>query len=236
MSRSREVFLAFADWAANTPLMRDGVAAQPSERRRALLHQPPEMSVMIDETEADPRAVREFSGQPLITVIDGDALDERMLHIFSSNQQAAAYVEAAESPVERAPSQQHTTRVDGLDARGSLTQALTAGPPPGMGFYDMYDLEGLGGCYWRILEFDGLTFNYDTRWACGFLWWGWISADMRVSSIDSYVSADHVLIQDQLMPTLNPSILWMTTGNFRINSLARFGWNNRARSQFHLYM
>jgi hypothetical protein len=192
------------------------------------------MPIMIDEVETDPNTVREFNGQPLVTVVDGDAQDGRMLHIFSSRLAAADYIEAREAPVKNATEAEVARQRSSNSSITSAKQALTAGPPPNGGFYEMYDLDDLGGCYWRILEWEGLTFNYSTKFACGFLWWGWISADNNVSSIDSYVSADHVFLWS--LPYLSGSLLWIPTGTFRINRLSDFGWDNQISSQNVFYL
>jgi hypothetical protein len=219
---------SFAEWATQTPLFRKGVNAGP-RLGEGLIHKAPRIPTMIDDHEVDPRAVYDFQGQPLITVLDADALDEKMLHVFSTPRLADEYVNAREAPAEKAESQREVRRrnVSGL-------VELTPGVPPFYGFFEMYDLDGLGGCYWRILEWENLTFNYNTKWACGFLAWGWISADNNVSSIDSYVSADQIRMFN--LPNLAGSSLFVPTGNFRINSLGAFGWDNRISSQLAVYL
>src|SRR3954470_17602320 len=129
--------------------MRFGESAQP-RGDRARVHQSPTLPVVIDEERADARSVREFNGRPLITVVDGDALDGRLLHIFTSREQAAAYVEAAEAPASTGKRGNASRLTSAPAARGTVTHALTVGPLPGAGFYEMYDLDDLGGCYWRI--------------------------------------------------------------------------------------
>jgi hypothetical protein len=233
MEPNRNILHQFAEWAAGTPMFRAGTSAQQRAVDVSMLHRPPRIPVMIDDVESDARAVRDFNGQPLITVYDGDAEARRMLHIFSTRTMAADYVEAAESPIGGLASQGSRPQRASNSRIRSARQALTAGPPPNGGVYEMYDLDDLGGCYWRILEWEGLTFNYSTKFACGFLWWGWISADGNVSSIDSYVSADHVFLW--ALPNLSGSLLWVPTGAFRINRLSDLGWDNRISSQNVLY-
>jgi len=228
-SRAREVWTGLAEWASETPLLRRGVGSDAS-KASVNQHRVPTMPVQIDGDETDPRSVYDFIGTPLTTVVDADAISGRMLNIFSTRTKAIEYVDAAESPLPRRRRQAGTYR----ERTASLSAALTAGPPPGQGFYEMYQHDNLDGCYWRILEWEGLTFNYSTKFACGFLWWGWISADNIVSSIDSYVSADHVFLWD--FPALGGSNLWIPSGDFRINSLSAFGWNDRISSQNVLYL
>ncbi|WP_146068905.1 hypothetical protein [Arthrobacter sp. ZGTC131] len=224
-SSAREAWLSFTTWLSDTPLMHAGVSAS-TPQLNINDHKPPGMPTMIDEQQVDPRSVYDLRGQPLTTVVDGDAQAGKMLHIFSSRRDAAAYVESREAPINDQP------RVRQSEIH-SVSQALTAGPPPGQGFFELYANDDLDGCSWRILEWEGLTFNYSRKFACGFLFWGWISADNRVSSIDSYVSADHVFLWD--FPNLAGSNLWIPTGAFRINSLSVFGWKNRISSQNVLY-
>jgi len=199
----------FFDSAATTPWLRNGVNAGPSKVELALSHKVPKMPVMIDEQEVDPRTVHDFRGQTLVTVADGDALEARMLHIFTSLKPAQEYLQAGESP---------SGKLASSSGGGSGSPGFTQGPPPFGGFQELYDLDGLDGCYWRLYEaVDNLTFNYSTKFACGFLIFGWITADDNVSSIDCYVSADQVHMFS--LPNLMGSVL-IATGNFRINSLA----------------
>jgi hypothetical protein len=213
----------FFDSAAATPWLRNGQNAEPSKIELALSHKVPKMPLMIDEQETDLRAVHEFRGQTLVTVADGDALEGRMLHVFTSMKPAQDYLRAEESA-----SGKNTS------SSSAGSPGFTSGPPPFGGFQELYDLDGLDGCYWRLYEgVDNLTFNYSTKWACGFLFFGWITADNNVSSIDCYVSADQVHMFS--LPNLMGSVL-IATGNFRINSLAALGWDNRISSQRAVYL
>jgi hypothetical protein len=230
MTSSRDTWLAFAQWVADTPFLRRGESAQPSDGDIISRHGVPQMPVMIDEAESDGRSVLEFRGQALTTVIDDDALSGRMLHIFTSREQAAQYVEAAEAQIRQDGASSQLRR---RQAVRSASQALTAGVPPGGGYIELYEHIDFAGCLWRILESEGVTFNYATKWTCGFLWWGWINADNVVSSIDCLYSADVVIFFD--FPALAGSTLFVGTGDFQIPDLVPYGWNDRISSQLALY-
>jgi hypothetical protein len=227
---SRDMWLAFAEWIADTPFLRRGESAQPSQGDIVPRHGIPQMPVMIDEAETDPRSVLEFRGQALTTILDEDAVSGRMLHIFTSREQASQYVDAAEARIKpegtRSPLKQRP-------AVRSVSEALTAGVPPGGGYIELYANSDFSGCLWRILESDGVTFNYSTKWACGFLFWGWVNANKMVSSVDCLYSADVVFFFD--MPALTGSTLFIATGNFQIPDLTAYGWNDRISSQLALY-
>jgi hypothetical protein len=232
MASSRDTWLAFAQWAADTPFFRRGESAQPSGEETISHHGVPQMPVMIDETETDPRSVLEFRGQALTTVVDDDAVSGRMLHIFTSREKAAQYVDAAEARIKKEGTSSQLRR---REAIRSASQALTAGVPPGGGYIELYEDIDFAGCLWRILEAGGagVTFNYATKWACGFLFWGWINADKMVSSIDCFYSADVVFFFDT--PNLAGTGLFIGTGAFQLPNLVQFGWDNRISSQLALY-
>jgi len=109
---------ALIESAATTPLLRGGVNAGPSKIELALSHKVPKMPTRIDEQEVDPRTVLEFRGQTLVTVADGDAIEGRMLHIFTDLAPAQEYLRAGESPsAEQAASS------------GGSTPRFSPGPP-----------------------------------------------------------------------------------------------------------
>jgi hypothetical protein len=229
-SSARDSWLAFAQWVADTPLLRQGVSAPVSPSGGVPRHGVPQIPVMIDEAETDARSVLDLHGQALTTVVDRDALDGRMLHIFTDRERAGQYLEAAEAPLGQTTQRSEVrspTRIT------SAAQALTAGVPPGGGVIELWEDINLGGCGWRVPEWEHVAFNYSTKWACGFLFWGWKNADKVVSSIDCVYSADLVNFFD--MPNLSGSTLAVSPGVFRINDLTQLGWNDRISSQIAFY-
>lgn len=100
-SNARHTWNGLAKWVASTPFLREGSSARPRETPLVNQHRVPTMPIMIDGSETDSRAVYDFMGRALITIVDGDALTGKMLHIFSNQGEAAAYVEAAEAPLSR---------------------------------------------------------------------------------------------------------------------------------------
>jgi hypothetical protein len=216
-------------------------------------HRPPKMPISIDGSREDPRAIAELNGQRLHYVLDKQALDLEMLSIFTD--QAAAETHLAETIGEAlAPSLEHRAsvrpatgwdRLEMLGARPANPELFVAGPtlsasdyppggvPIGGGYLDLYEDEDWGGCTWRINEWEH-THNLSDLWACGFLWWGWINADLKVTCVDSRISGVKpvTILADQ--QNLGGAWFW-TPGRSFITSLVPYGWNDRARSVTWLY-
>src|SRR5688500_17616874 len=68
----------------------NGVACS-SHASDLLLHKVPTMPITIDHTKASPGDVRDFLGTPLHTVLDPDALEGKLLHIFSDKDKAESF-------------------------------------------------------------------------------------------------------------------------------------------------
>ncbi|MFD3405374.1 hypothetical protein ACFWUU_32120 [Kribbella sp. NPDC058693] len=166
-----------------------------------------------------------------------------MLHVFTERAGAMEYLESI-SP------DGATVTLD--EARtGSVAQAITAAPkngvPSGGGYLDFYQYTDWGGCTWRMYEWEQHV-NLRDLWACGFLWWGWISADDRASSLDAAYSADLVIFFDRPFPEAafedwsNPAnALWIDMRalpnpyHLWIPNLHDLGWGDRISSQQSFY-
>ena len=198
-------------------------------------HKVPRMPTMIDQTRADPRDVREFSGRPLHTVVDADALNGKMLQIFTNKDAARAM---AQSLPKKSSSLPPRVQSDGSGGHAATSQqTLTAGVPPDSGYLELYEDVDFGGCLWRLLEQHSHTVgNYGNLWACGFLWWGWKSADNAISSFDIKVSADSVTFFDAINLDFGnfSNTLWMP-GDAWVPNLVPFGWNDRISSHLLWY-
>lgn len=196
-------------------------------------HKVPQVPILIDDERVEPRMIRNFAGSPLHTIFTED--EPELLRIFTTRENVEAHVrehskqssgssEASQAPTNTSPGPVQST-----------SQALTAGIPPEGGYIELYEHIDWGGCSWRA--FEGTTRNvgdYRTWGACGFLWWGWISADNRISSADVRVSADWVTFFD--LPNLNfsGSTFWVR-GDSWIPNLVPFGWNDRFSSHMLWY-
>ena len=186
-------------------------------------HKVPRMPIMIDQAKANPMDVREFLGKPLHTVVDSDALDGKMLQIFTSDETAHAFAKSTAA------------------SRKSKRQlpppqpALTPGVPVNHGYVDLFEHIEFGGCEWYIPEFfhNGTVPNYGDLW-CGALWWA-KNANNRVSSMDILVSADLVWFFD--LENINlpgGSATLLMPGDAWVPSLVDFGWNDRISSHILL--
>lgn len=197
-------------------------------------HKVPRMPIMIDQTKADPRDVREFSGRPLHTVVDTDSLNGKMLQIFTSKDTAK---DLAQSLPRRTSLQPKVQPQGPAGHTATSPQALTAGIPPDGGYLELYEHVDFGGCLWRLLEQNSHTVgNYGNLWACGFLWWGWKNAENTISSCDIRVSADAVTFFDAINLDLGDfsNTLWVP-GDAWVPNLVPFGWNDRISSHLLWY-
>ena len=187
-------------------------------------HKVPRMPIMIDQAKADPMDVREFLGKPLHTVVDADALDGKMLQLFTDNEKAQSYARsslASRKKKRQVPPPQPT---------------LTPGVPPLGGYIDLFEHIDFGGCEWHIPEsfHNGTVPNYGDLW-CGILWWA-KNANNRVSSMDILVSADLVWffdLENINLPGGSATILF--PGDAWVTNLVDFGWNDRISSHLLLY-
>lgn len=170
-----------------------------------LLHKVPSMPITIDNSKASRGDVRDFIGKPLHTVIDPDALEGKLLHIFSDKDKAESY--CRETVARMKP---HNP------------------PPPGGGYMDLYEDDSFGGCGWRFLERDFNIGNFTQYWGCGFLWWGWKNLNDTTTSVDCYISGNSVVVLAE-HTYLGGSWLWIP-GRCWIPNLGVFGWNDVASS------
>jgi len=186
-------------------------------------HKVPRMPIMIDQAKANPLDVRSFVGQPLHTVVDADALDGKMLQIFTNNETAQAF---AKSSLAATRSKRPT---------GTPQPTLTPGVPPGNGYIDLFEHIDFAGCEWHLPEStgNGTVGRYADLW-CGILWWA-KNADNRVSSADVFVSADLVVFFDlEGINLIGGSATLLVPGNAWIPSFVPFGWNDRISSHLLL--
>ena len=187
-------------------------------------HKVPRMPVMIDQAKANPLDVRAFMGKPLHTVLDADAIDGKMLQIFTNKQTADQF---ARTSVSAAKKKMQATTAHPM---------ATPGVPPDGGYIELYEHIDFDGCSWRIPEANNHTVgNYGDLWACGFLFWGWKHANNTVSSIDVIVSADLVTFFDLEGINLGGST-FTVPGNSWIPTLVPSGWNDRISSHLLWYI
>jgi hypothetical protein len=188
----------------------------------AIVHKPPQMPIMIDNTEASPNVVREFYGHPLYTVVDSEALDEKMLRIFTSRQQAEGYC------------RQLIDNQDPFWVRRDTFRAAssTAVAPPGFGYVELYEHTGFNGCVWRLLDNHNVG-DFRTVVACGFLGTAWfgINADNKVSSVDSVSGWTVTVLCSGIL--LGGAWLFLP-GDAFVPSLVPFGFNDIASSMLFL--
>lgn len=190
-----------------------------------IVHKTPQMPIMIDRAETEPETVREFTGQPLYTVLDRDAREGKMLQIFTQRRKAEEYIGYLVANPASSWSQKS-------ELSDKPEEALYLSSRP-FGYIELYEDTNLGGCVWHLPEY-GTNYIGDFMkwWACGFLFWGWKNADKTISSVDSVFKADYVILCDQI----NLGGSWFSfPGRTRINDLVPFGWNDRASSMFWLY-
>lgn len=185
-------------------------------------HKVPRMPIMIDQAKANPLDVRAFVGKPLHTVVDADALDRKMLQIFTSEKTAQSYAQSSLAAMKR--------------RRQAAQPASTPQPLTEWGYIDLFEHIDFGGCEWHVVEQNnGTVGRYSDLW-CGILWWA-KNADNRVSSADVNVSADLVTFFD--LPGLdlpNGSATITFAGDSWIPNLVEFGWNDRISSHLLWYL
>src|SRR3954453_22213284 len=58
-------------------------------------HKVPRIPITIDQAKANPMDVRSFLGKPLHTVVDEDALNGKMLQIFTNNETAESFARSS---------------------------------------------------------------------------------------------------------------------------------------------
>lgn len=186
-------------------------------------HKVPRMPIMIDQAKANPLDVRAFTGKPLHTVVDADALDGKMLQIFTSNETAESFARSSLASIKS-------------KRQAEPQPTLTPGVPPGHGAIDLFEHIDFGGCEWRVPEStgNGTVGNYGDLW-CGALWWA-KNANNRVSSMDILVSADLVWFFDlEGINLVGGSATLLLPGNAWVPNLVDLGWNDRISSHLLLY-
>jgi hypothetical protein len=113
---------------------------------------------MIDQHEADPMDVREFTGRPLHAVPDSDALTSKMPPIFTNKERGEAFARS----LPRKQSSTSKTR----EETGTTQQAPTDGVLPDGGYIELYEHLDFGECSWRLLEYNSHAVgNYGSLWA-----------------------------------------------------------------------
>src|SRR5690349_19498838 len=185
-------------------------------------HKVPRMPIMIDQAKANPLDVRAFVGKPLHTVVDADAIDGKMLQIFTSNDTAQAFAKSSFASMK-------------IKRPAVTPQAtpLTSGP---LGYIDLFEHIDFAGCEWHVPETtgNGTVGRYADLW-CGILWWA-KNADNRVSSADVSVNADLVVFFDlEGINLIGGSATLLVPGNSWIPSFVPFGWNDRISSHLLMY-
>jgi hypothetical protein len=216
-----------------------------------LQQRPPRMPLSIDGSEEDPRSIIELDGVRVHYVLDEDAMNGKMLNVFTNQGDAEKYF-AGTITRSLAPRRRHAKKAatpeetaaaitpvnPKLFAASTTSFAAAAsypgGVPTGGGYLDFYEHIDWGGCCWRMLESGKLNWNLDQLMACGFMWWGWISADTKVSCVDARLSGEKpmYILCDQR--NLGGNWFWAPGRSF-IKSLVDFGWNDRARSSHVMY-
>jgi hypothetical protein len=214
-----------------------GVNAGP--RPGELTHRAPQIPVLLDgKTRIEPGAIRRFAGQPLFTVVDPEAAQGEILRVFTHQEKAKEYLSGLKIEDPIAPgSPDKGLRFSQVDPRSQASPIAggsngpPGGVPPNSGYIDLYEHVDWGGAVWRVREWERVTvadFSTDLM-CCGFLAWGWVSANDMVSSVDCMVSGDApwvVLWEDANQGGSNIAI-W---GRSQASTLVDFGWNDRASS------
>ena len=226
----------------NTMLMPFSSGSRACDCKSPKVHKVPRMPVMIDQQNADPTDVRDLTGTALHTVVDHDAIDGKMLNLFTSKIQAEEFArsipqrKSSAYALSRREQQRSKLAATSAEAVKTAKSAETAVPPDG-GYMELYEHIDFDGCSWRLLEQDNHTVgDYSNLWACGFLWWGWKNANDVVSSMDITVSARFVVFFDA--PNLDygdfTNTLWVP-GNSWVPNLVPHGWNDRITSHMLWY-
>jgi hypothetical protein len=182
-----------------------------------IFHKVPKIPIMIDQIETEPETVREFTGQPLHTVVDGDALEGKMLQIFTTQQKAQEYTTTVKESQKPFRSKYHET-----------TQTVSALSSAPTGSITLYRNPYISGCYWYIPEAGGFILDFRDIWACGFGPFGWINADDIVSSVDPRLSKSLSWTLWESIYLQGSAITFV--GNMAILDLGQYGWDDRASS------
>jgi hypothetical protein len=209
------------------------VASQPAN---TITHKVPRIPVMIDDSRAEPEAVKEFEfgGPALHTVVDRDALDNKVLRIFTDEDRAKEYV--TDTLEESSPSEASRK---GSRRRSHNPHNNPDGPPGGVppdgGYVDLYEHVDMGGCRWRVLESTSKTVRaFSALWECGTLCWGWVNANNNVSAVDFRISGAKPVVVLAEFSNLGGSWIWFP-GRSWVPSLVPYGWNDRASSLIMMY-
>ena len=189
------------------------------------------MPVMIDEHETDPRSVLDLRGSRLDTVIDPDAEQGRMLHLFTNRNTAVEYLMSVVADPSQGNQPKTLTEKQSLQSLDAVS-AFAVATAAATGMIELYVDAWWGKPSWRLSEFlhvlktagsNGWR-NYHTLVA------GWTLAYKQVTCIDSNLAlAKHVTFAEGL----NGAGDWLLPhggGKFFIEDLTRFGWNDRIAS------
>ncbi|GII75966.1 hypothetical protein Sru01_09480 [Sphaerisporangium rufum] len=203
-----------------------------SIRRDPRRHRVPGIPVVLDGEAVEPAAVLELQDRPLHTVLDPAALAGESLRVFTGIDRARAYALDLASADEAVQSE-GPPRPPGSPIRGGSGCRVAGGGtnplPADAGVVEFYEHIDLGGCGWRVPDSQTGVADLTKVVACGFLWWGWKSADQRISSLD--VTTSYSSITLQVTPFPEDGTLWVPH-RARVNSLVDYGWNDRARYWF----
>jgi hypothetical protein len=172
--------------------------------------------------------------------VDTEAAEGEVLRVFTDQEKAKEYLSGLKLPDVEAPgSPDRGIRPEPQDPRSQSSahppisggQEPPGGVPPDSGYIDLYEHTDWGGAVWRVREWEHKTvadFSTDLM-CCGFLAWGWVSANDMASSVDCMVSGNApfvVLFEDADL--MGSSIgIW---GRSMVPSLVPYGWNDRASS------
>ena len=198
-------------------------SSSPAEEE--IRHSVPRMPISIDGEEVDPRVVAELDGVPLYSVVDKDAVEGKMLHIYTERDRAKDHIRSWDP---------NTWRL--AQAASPLLSALTM-PSPGKGFIRFCKHIYLQGRSWVLYEPD-LTENDFRDLKSGgtsvkvfgkmLLSWGKEDANDKVSSFIVHASIKGVLVLYEHIRA-GGSEKWFL-GNHIEMDLRKYGWNDRASS------
>ena len=183
-----------------------------SRPANTIVHRPPRIPFMIDDKETEKENLRDYNGKPLHTVVDNDAIEGKILRIFTTQDKAKQYCKTI------------------LPASSSNTNKKSE---EAIGYVDLYEHENHGGCVWRLYDSQNYG-DFSKVMSCGFMWWGWRNLDEKATSVDcALVRMTHAILCEHKF--LGGSWLWLPARTWVLN-LGAFGWNDRASSLHYMYI
>ncbi|MFI6485880.1 hypothetical protein ACIBH1_48820 [Nonomuraea sp. NPDC050663] len=198
-------------------------------RSRHLRHGVPCLPVDLDGHAVAATRVLDLHGIPLHTVLGEDSFTGGRLQIFTNLEEAKSYQlqaasasEAVSIPGAPRPPGSPIVGGSGCKIAGGGTNPL----PADSGVVEFWEDIDLRGCGWRLTDTTSGVSDLSKAWACGFLWWGWKNADLRISSVDVMTSYSGITLQ--ITPFPEDGTLWLSHRT-RVNNLGDLGWNDRAR-------